>query len=169
MAVEVTAPRSPDSSLPPLPDPGPSSATFDRRIAGPDATPSRVLAALANATYAEIHAHGVASAADDDAAFLALSPDPDGTYALHAAKVRETKLARAPVVVLAACRAATIAPYLATRWSLPDAFLLAGARAVVAVDVPIPDAAARRVFDELHRRIDAGEPVHAALAAIRAV
>lgn len=168
LAIEVTAPRPPDSSLPPLPEPGPSTAKFDRSLSGPDATPARVLAALREASYVEIHAHGIMSSEDDDAAFLALSPDPDGSFALRASTVRHTKLAHAPVVVLAACRAATVAPYLATRWSLPDALLIAGARAVVAVDVPIPDRGARHVFDELHRRIDAGEPVHAALAAIRA-
>jgi CHAT domain-containing protein len=71
-------------------------------------------------------------------------------------------------VVLAACRAAAAAPFLRGRFSLPDAFLAAGARAVVAADVEIPDADAHRVFDELHRRLDAGEPIAHALAAIRA-
>lgn len=166
-AVEITSPRPPDSSLPPLPDPGPSSAHFDRSLAGADASPSHVLAAIADATYVEVHAHGIVSTAEDDAAFLALSPDADGTYTLHAATLRKTKLARAPIVVLAACRAAAVAAYYQTRWSLPDAFLAAGAHAVVAADVPIPDAEARGLFDELHRRIDAGEPVPDALAAIR--
>jgi hypothetical protein len=166
-AIEITAPRPPDPSLPPLPDPGPSAAHFDRSLTGPDASPSHVLAAIADATYVEVHAHGIVSTAEDDAAFLALSPDADGTYTLHAAALRKAKLARAPIVVLAACRAAAVAAYYQMRWSLPDAFLAAGAHAVVAADVPIPDADARRVFDELHRRIDAGEPVHEALAAIR--
>lgn len=166
-AVEITSPRPPDPSLPPLPDPGPSTAHFDRSLTGPDASPSHVLSAMATATYVEVHAHGIVSAAEDDAAFLALSPDADGTYTLHAATLRKARLARAPIVVLAACRAAAVAAYYQMRWSLPDAFLAAGAHAVVAADVPIPDAEARRVFDELHRRIDAGEPVHEALAAIR--
>jgi hypothetical protein len=51
---------------------------------------------------------------------------------------------------------------------LPDAFIAAGASAVIAVDVAIPDATARRVFDDIHRRVDAGEPVAAAVAAVRA-
>ncbi|MBA3500206.1 MAG: tetratricopeptide repeat protein, partial [Deltaproteobacteria bacterium] len=118
-AVEITSPRPLDASLPPLPAPGASSAKFDVSLAGPDATPTRVLAALADATYAEVHAHGIAAVAVDDAAFLALSPDPDGTYALRAAAVRKAKLANAPIVVLAACRAAAVAPYLRERWSLP--------------------------------------------------
>jgi hypothetical protein len=51
---------------------------------------------------------------------------------------------------------------------LPDAFLVAGARGVVAADIAIPDASARAVLDELHHRIAAGEDPATALAAIRA-
>jgi CHAT domain-containing protein len=167
-AIEVASPRSPDTSLPALPPPEPSSAHFDLAIRGDDATPARVLAALAGASYAELHVHGVAAAHSEDAAFLALSPDPDGTFTLSAQRVRRTALHGAPLVVLAACRAAAVAAYLRERWSLPDAFLAAGASAVVAVDVAIPDRAAQGVFDELHRRIDRGESVEAAVAALRA-
>lgn len=163
-SLEVANPRSPDLALPPLGAVAPSSATFDVSLTGAAATPSRVLAALADATYAELHVHGVASAAT---AFLALSPDADGTFALGADALRAAKLAKAPIVVLAACRAATVAPMFRARWSLPDAFLGAGAHAVVAVDIPIPDASARRVFDELHRRVDGGEAIETAVAAIR--
>jgi len=166
-AIEVTSPRPPEIELPALPPPGPSTQPFAQSLTGTDATPSRVLAALATATYAELHVHGIASAHDDDATYLALSPDADGTFALRAGAVRRAKLAKAPLVVLAACRAAAVAPSLRERWSLPDAFLAAGASAVVAVDVAIPDASARAIFDELHRRVAAGEPVERALAAIR--
>jgi CHAT domain-containing protein len=126
-----------------------------------------VLAALATATYAEIHAHGIVSAANQDAAFLALSPGSDGKFALDAGTIRKAKLGAAPFVVLAACRAAAVASVFRDRWSLPDAFLVAGARGVVAADVPIPDANARAVLDELHRRLVAGEDPAVALAAIR--
>lgn len=166
-SLEVVDARPPDPSLPRL-APIPSAAKFDVSIAGDAATPSRVLAALADATYAELHVHGVAAAYNDDAAYLALSPDPTGAFALRAGAVRAAKLRKAPLVVLAACRAAEVAPYLRQRWSLPDAFLAAGASAVVASDVAIPDADARRIFDELHRRIAAGESVTAAVAALRA-
>jgi len=83
--------------------------------------------------------------------------------------VRAAHFANAPLVVLAACRAASVAPYLRMRWSLPDAFVTAGASAVIAADIAIPNGDARRVFDELHRRIAAGEAPARALAAIRAV
>jgi hypothetical protein len=166
-AIQVTNPRSPDTSLPELPPAAPSDAHFDRTITGDDAKPTHVLAALAEASYAELHVHGVAAAHNEDAAFLALSPDLDGTFTLSAQRVRHAKLRGAPLVVLAACRAASVAAYLRERWSLPDAFLAAGASAVVAVDVAIPNSTAQGVFDELHRRVDRGEPVEAAVAAIR--
>jgi cellulose synthase operon protein C len=166
-ALEVADARPPDPSLARLVS-GPRSIPFDATLTGADATPKRVLAELADATYAELHVHGLATANNADAAYLALSPDAEGAFALRADAVRATRLRRAPLVVLAACRASTTAPYLRQRWSLPDAFLAAGASGVIAVDVPLSDASARRVFDELHRRVDAGEPVARAVAAIRA-
>jgi cellulose synthase operon protein C len=167
-ALQVIDVKPPDLvTLPPLPSLGASSEKFDATLAGADATPDRVLAALATATYVEIHAHGIVSTANDDAAFLALSPDADGTFALDAGKIRKAKLTAAPFVVLGACRAAAVASVFRERWSLPEAFLVAGARGVVAADVPIPDASARAVLDELHHRLAAGEDPAAALAAIR--
>ena len=43
------------------------------------------------------------------------------------------------MVVLAACRAAEGTYDVVRRWSLPDAFLATGARAVIAADVAVPD------------------------------
>lgn len=166
-SVDVSDARPPDPSLPRL-APAPAATPFDVALTGAQATPIRVLGALADATYAELHVHGVAAAANDDATYLALSPDQDGQFALRATAVRAAKLSRAPVVVLAACRAAVVAPYLRQRWSLPDAFVAAGASAVVAADIAIPDASARRVFDDLHRRLLGGEAIEHAVAAIRA-
>jgi cellulose synthase operon protein C len=143
--------------------PGPAGATV---IRGAAATPSRVLAELATATYIEIDAHGVADIETSDASFLALSPDPSGQFTLTAAAIRGATLSGA-VVVLAACRSARLAPYLNRRWTLPDAFLAAGARAVIATDVDIPDPAAAAVFTQLRERIERGEAPAAALAAIR--
>jgi cellulose synthase operon protein C len=166
-AVVVADAHPPDPSLPPV-GVGASAQPFDLRLTGASATPSRVLAALRDATYAQLDVHGVSVAKHPQAAYLALSPELDGSYALRADAVAAASLRASPVIVLAACRAASVAPYLRQRWSLPDAFVTAGAHAVVAVDVPIPDADASAVFDELHRRIAAGEPVAAAVAALRA-
>jgi hypothetical protein len=164
-ALEVADARPPDPSLPAIAIAG-SAQAFDARITGTQATPRRVLAALATATYAELHVHGVTPR--PDTAYLALSPDTDGEYALRTDAVAAATFATHPVIVLAACRAAVVAPYLRERWSLPDAFVRAGATAVIAADAAIPDAEARAVFDDLHRRIAAGEPVAAAVAAVRA-
>jgi hypothetical protein len=165
--VIVTDVAPPDAALR-LPALAPGAAPADATvIRGAAATPARVLAELADATYVELDAHGVADAATSDAAFLALSPEPSGKFMLTAADVRAAKLAGA-VVVLAACRGAQGAPYLHRRWTLPDAFVAAGARAVIATDVDVPDAAAGPVFAELRTRITGGEAPAAAVAALRA-
>jgi len=165
--VQILDARPPDPNLPALPALAASREPFATTVAGADATPARVLAALGDATYVEIHAHGIVAAADTDAAYLALSPDAAGVFALRASAIRGAHLTGAPIVVLAACRAAQVAPLQRQRWSLPDAFLAAGARAVIAADAAIPDAQAQVVFDELHHRIAAGAPVAQALAAVR--
>ena len=103
-----------------------------------------------------------------DASFLALSPGADGTWSLTAGAVRKARLRAAPVVVLAACRAAVVAPFQHARWSLPDAFLAAGARAVIAPAVDIPDAEAGPFFDQIRARILGGEAPAVAVAAVRA-
>jgi hypothetical protein len=123
---------------------------------------------MKTATYVELDVHGITTAQDAGAAYLALSPRSDGTFALRADEVARARLAAHPVIVLAACHAAQVAPYLRERWSFPDAFVMAGATAVIAADVAIPDREARPVLDELHRRIAAGEPVASAVAAVRA-
>ncbi|HEY4238689.1 MAG TPA: zf-HC2 domain-containing protein [Kofleriaceae bacterium] len=140
---------------------------FDVSLAGDSATPTATLAALATATYAELHVHGMVAAEQDAAAFLALSPDARGEFALRADAVRAAHFASAPVIVLAACRASTAVAALAPRWSLPGAFLAAGAGAVVAVDQPIDDAAARPIFDELRRLVLGGMPIERAVAETR--
>jgi len=168
-SLEVTDTRPPDPSLPPLPR-APSGEPFDATLTGADATPPRVLAALAGASYAELHVHAVAatSALDSYAPYLALSPDRGGAFALRAPAVRTTPLSGAPVVVLAAARGAVSSPRRRALWTLPDAFLAAGASAVVAADAPPPDAAARAALDDLRRRLARGEPVARAVAAVRA-
>jgi hypothetical protein len=150
-------------ALAPITDPGDPTATL---VTGGAATPARVRSELADAGYIEIHAHGIVDASD--AAFLALSPDADGGFALTAGEVRATRLTGAPVVVLAACRSAATARYQGFRWSLPDAFLAAGARAVVASSTAIPDDQGAALFAALRTRVDRGEPIAHAVAALRA-
>jgi hypothetical protein len=126
-------------------------------LVGPAATPARVLAAIGQARDVTIHAHGFAD--QGDASYLALSPDPTGQYALTAREVSHAKLASAPLVILAACESAKAAPQFAARWSLPIAFLTAGARAVVAPTTAVPDQEAGPFFDQVRTRAAAGEPL----------
>jgi hypothetical protein len=140
-------------------------------LRGESATPSRVLAAMRDATEIELHAHGMVDLAVSDASFLALSPeapDSDGRFALSAGDVRRQKLRGAPLVLLVACHAADVTPYYHEAWSLPLAFLQAGARAVIAATTAIPDATAAAVFSEARRRIEHGQPAATALREIRA-
>ena len=124
-------------------------------LVGASATPERVLSAMGQARDVTIHAHGFAG--QGDASYLALSPDPNGQYALTAREVSHAKLASSPLVILAACESARAAPQFTTRWSLPIAFLTAGARSVVAPTTAVPDQDAGPFFDQLRTRAATGE------------
>jgi hypothetical protein len=138
-------------------------ANGSETIGGASATPSRVLAAIGAAGDVVIHAHGIVDAAQPDASFLALSPEPDGRYALTVADVRKAKFAASPLVILAACRSSQAAPVWHETWSLPTAFVYAGARAVLASASPIPDADAAAFFDDVRANIRTGKVAAVAL------
>lgn len=126
-------------------------------LSGSDATPARVLADMRDATEIEIHAHGIMDPALSDASLVVLSPETSGRYALTADVVRQQTLTGAPMVFLAACSAGRAASTTTSHepFSLPAAFIDAGARAVLASTVDIPDAAGR-FFDGVRRRIREG-------------
>jgi CHAT domain-containing protein len=132
-------------------------------LAGPEATPARVKAEMANATEIQLHTHALTDAAVSDAAFLALSPDgTGGPYALTAEEVGKLELPAHPLVVLAACRSAQGARYQHAPLNLPDAFLAAGARAVFATATDIPDKESARFFARVLARVRHGaEPAMA--------
>lgn len=129
-----------------------SSATM---LKGSEATIGRVLKASESASFIEFETHGMMNSGSEDASMLILSPSAEG-YALTASKVRTASLGHHPVVILGACHAATVAPFFRERWSLPHAFLDAGARAVIAAPVELPDGEARDFFSGLSARILAG-------------
>ena len=141
--------------------PAASGETVELR--GPLATPSRVLAEMANATEIEVNAHGLVDLAFSDASLIALSPDADGAWALSAGAVRNHPLSGRPLVLLGACRAAVGAPLLYAPWSLPAAFLEAGARAVLASRDDIPDSQVRPFFDAVIAGIRVGQSERIAL------
>jgi CHAT domain-containing protein len=134
------------------------SASGDR-LSGAAATPGAVLAAIGAAGEVVVHAHGIVDVAQPDASFLALSPDAGGRFALTTGEVRKARFATSPLVILAACRSSRAAPVLHETWSLPAAFIYAGARAVIASTAPIPDRDAAELFDAIRDRIRAGAPV----------
>ncbi|MCY0998956.1 CHAT domain-containing protein [Myxococcus sp. MISCRS1] len=140
---------------------GPSPRRVE--LTGAAATPSRLLAELAQATEVEIHAHGLVNLGVSDASLLVMAPEAGGRYALTAGQVRQQKLQGAPVVLLGACQAARTAPYLHAPWSLPVAFAEAGARAVIASPIDIPDAEAGPFFARVMERIRAGSSASLAL------
>jgi hypothetical protein len=124
-------------------------------LTGLEATPSRVLGELARATDIEFHAHGVVDRSLSEATVIALAPEHDGRYGLTAEEIRQTRLEGEPVVLLGACSAARLPPLLHQTSSLPQAFVDAGARAVLAATVDIPDSAGR-FFQAVRERIHAG-------------
>ncbi|MBU8896422.1 CHAT domain-containing protein [Corallococcus sp. M34] len=132
-------------------------------LTGSDATPTRVLAGMTDATEIEIHAHGIVDPTLSDASLVVLSPEDNGRYALTADVVRKQKLNGSPTVFLAACSAGRLTTNATHEpFSLPAAFIDAGARAVLASTVDIPDAAGR-FFDGVRQRIRAGSPPAVAL------
>jgi hypothetical protein len=141
------------------------SSTQATLLVGPAATPAAVLTAIGGSRDATVHAHGLAN--EGDASYLALSPAPDGRYSLTASEVAKAQFPAAPLVILAACESARSAPQFAQRWSLPAAFVKAGARAVIAATTAIPDRDAGRFFDELRARAAAGESAAKVLRDLR--
>jgi CHAT domain-containing protein len=110
---------------------------------------------MTKATEIELDVHGL-SDAGADGAYLALSPQAGGRFALTAQDVRATRLRGRPLVILGACDAAQGAAFAHEAWSLPIAFVTAGAAAVLAATVPIPDAEAEPLFAAIRRRVAAG-------------
>jgi hypothetical protein len=136
-------------------------------LLGRQATPSRVLEAMTDATQIEVHAHGLMNPDVSEASLLVLSPEPSGRYALTAGEVRGTKLRGQPLVILGACRAAHGAAWTYERFSLPVAFLDAGASTVLAATVDVPDAEAGPFFNAVRERIQHGERAANALRDVR--
>lgn len=133
--------------------PIPSASYIELR--GDAASPERTLAGLPRGDAIEIHSHGYMNLGANDASLIALSPGNDGKFSLDARAIAAQPLPKAPVVILAACHAGYSAPYRHESWGLPRAFLLAGARVVLASPDAIPDADAA-LFRAVEARILAG-------------
>jgi hypothetical protein len=138
-------------------------------LRGAAATPSRVLSELADADEAEFDVHGLVDLGSGEASMLVLSPDGTGHYALTANDIRKLKLQRKPLIALAACSAAHTAPYMHKVWSLPAAFVEAGARAVIASASSIPDLETGAFFADVLKRIREGTPPTVAVRDVRQI
>jgi hypothetical protein len=130
-------------------------------LSGTEATPSRVLSAMRNATEIDLVAHGIINDFSD-VSYLLLAPE-QGASELGVTQVRAASLQGAPFVVLAACHAAHTAYTLHAPLSLPAAFIDAGARGVLAATVEIPDLEAAAFFNAVRVRLRAGVPPAVAL------
>lgn len=140
----------------------------DVHLRGRAATPDSVLAEMEDATEVELHTHGLSGTGLSDAAFLALSPDAAGRYALTAGDLEGHTLRGSPVVLLAACDANVGAWRYHAVWSLPAALIQAGARAVVAPSTQVPDVEAGAFFQALLEALRRGVPPAQALRDTRA-
>ncbi len=137
--------------------PRPERGAEVRILRGREATPARVLEAMRDATEIDLATHGEVSPGGR-ASHLELAPDPkkEGMHELHEDSIRSLKLTGAPLVVLAACEAARGTTALHVPSSLPNAFLAAGARGVLAAMQKIPDEDSSAFFGEVRERVRAG-------------
>lgn len=144
--------------LPPLPTSAPAEVPTDMTLlSGAEATPSRVLEVMRDATEISIHTHGMIDQGVSEASFLVLSKDDEGHFTLTARDVRKARLTGHPMVLLAACYAGQTTPSLHESFGLPIAFLRAGARGVLAATEQIPDREAALFFEPVLARIREGE------------
>jgi CHAT domain-containing protein len=124
-------------------------------LSGTEATPSRVLSAMRDATEIDLVAHGIVDGYSNTS-YLLLAPEQDGGPELSVPRVRSASLRGAPFVVLVACHAAHTAYTFETPFSLPASFIEAGARGVLAATVEIPDLEAGAFFNAVRERIRSG-------------
>lgn len=122
-------------------------------LRGSNATPRHVLDAIEDATEIEFFTHGVLQQRISDVSALVLARGGTGDDRLTAEKVVGAKLTKSPLVLLGACYAGQTAPDLHRAWSLPAAFIHAGARAVIAADAEIPALEAGTFFSEFREAV----------------
>lgn len=145
-----------DLGLPPLAPQSFASTSTTILLSGLAATPRRVLSEIASASEIQFHTHALENAGVSGASHLVLSPDHDRGYALTAEAIRKVELRGRPIVVLAACDSGHRARYQHVPFSLPSAFLFAGARMVFAAGSAIPDSEAGGFFAQVLHSVHAG-------------
>lgn len=143
----------PDLKLPPLAPYPAGTEPGAAVLRGADATPSRVLLAMRDASVIEFHTHGILGNDVSESSYLVLSPELDRQYALTADDVASVQLAARPLVILGACHAADSSKSLEGGIGLPEAFLRSGARAVIASPDAVGDLGAAGFFAAVRERV----------------
>jgi tetratricopeptide (TPR) repeat protein len=130
-----------------------------------EARPMNALpAALEEAGLIHFATHGVVDRANELLSNIVLG---EGAI-LYAHEVAALRLKRRPIVVLSACSGAATAGLRRRRApTLADAFLAAGASAVVAWSDAVDDSVARRTSLMLHERLRRGMPVGKAVREVQ--
>jgi tetratricopeptide (TPR) repeat protein len=132
-------------------------------LRGSAATPGEVLRRLPEADVVELNVHGIFHPDVSDAPVLVLSPDAGGRNLLSARDIERLRLDRHPAVILAACEVAQNARYWSIQHSLPESFIRAGARWVLASPAPVEDSQAGTFFENVWARVRSGKDVAVAL------
>ncbi len=136
------------------------AAHYDNAVtlADDDATVAAALAAMEDADFVQIAAHGRFRADSPMFSHLALFDGPLTIYDLE-------RLRSAPeVVTLSACQAASARVYLGDEILGTASVLLGlGVRTVVAPLVDVPDEATARLMVAMHDHLRKGDPCHRAL------
>jgi CHAT domain-containing protein len=133
-----------------------------RILAGRDATVRAVLSA-ADVSFLDFATHAILNNRDPDRSCLVLAPDGSTSGALYLEEIKRLHLDRSRLVMLAGCRTGVPASggHGDVR-SLAAAFLLAGARSVVASLWDVEDEAAQEL--SLQVRLNIRQPSSAASA-----
>jgi hypothetical protein len=138
----------------PIPQPWMSNPTPQgiSVLEGVEAIPSRILAEMKGAVDVDIVTHSLVNPVSGEA-YLVTAPDGSNGDELRATQIRGNALLKHPIVTLSACHAAHSAPVLYEPRSLPAAFLIAGAKAVLAADEEVPELEGPDFFDEVRTKI----------------
>lgn len=129
-----------------------------RLLSGHEATLSRVLDEMRTATEIEFYTHGTYNLGESQASMLVMAPDTEGRFALTVEQVGRSSLEGAPLVLLTACSTTRAPRYRYQSWSLPHAFLDAGAWTVIAAGADVPSIEGQAFFDAVRRQIRSGTP-----------
>ncbi|MDP1899419.1 MAG: CHAT domain-containing protein [Rubrivivax sp.] len=141
------------------------AATCGTGLLGAQARKASLLPWLRHTRILHLATHGYWHVLGENSfVVLAGSPEPPGANALFARDVMEQPL-QAELVVLSACQTGLGAPHPDSYIGLPQAFTIAGARAVLASLWPVDDLATLRLMKAFYAALGRGVPPAAALQA----